>query len=92
VSLLVHLTISFIAIGVLAGANAGDVVIDTVAAGTAGQATIFELAEETAPVVLGLLLPQEFITAMATMINTAALICAEFEFLIFVSSIKISCF
>lgn len=73
----------------LAGANAGDVVIDTVAAGTAGQLTIFELADETAPFVLGLLLPQEYTTAMAIMINTAALICTEFEFLIFVSSIKI---
>jgi len=88
---LVHLTIPFTAIDVLAGAKAGDVVIDTNAAGTAGHVTNFALDDEAAVFMLGLLLPQEYITAMATMINTAALILIDFEFLIFISSIKISC-
>ncbi len=73
----------------LGGAKAGDVVIDTNAAGIAGQVTNFALEDEAVfPFMLGLLLPQEYTTTMATMINTAALICTEFEFLIFVSSSK----
>ncbi len=78
----------FTATDVLAGAKAGDVVIDTAAAGEPGHATIFELTDDTAPPVLEELLPQEYKVMIAIMNNKPIVPkCTTLTFFIVIPSI-----